>query len=97
MYIKRKFLVPIHVRKWECAQLGNAQVGRAKKNCVKIFCAQVGTTHSLHFFYCSTKISLEPKTSEVSPHFIFYMNSRSKFELRIGILFILGKVAVIEQ
>ena len=29
MYIKRKLLV--HVRKWECAQLGNAPVGRAQK------------------------------------------------------------------
>ena len=29
MYIMHKLLV--HVRKWECAQVGNAQVGRAQK------------------------------------------------------------------
>ena len=33
MYTKHKLLV--HVRKWDCAQVGNAQVGRAQKNCAQ--------------------------------------------------------------
>ena len=47
MCIKRKLLVSIHVRKWECAQLGNAQVGRAQNNCAQIFCAQVGKPEAI--------------------------------------------------
>ena len=35
MYIKRKLLV--HVRKWECVQVGNAQVGRAQKDVRNFF------------------------------------------------------------
>ena len=37
MYRKRKLLV--HVRKWECVQVGNAQVGRAQKIVRKKLCA----------------------------------------------------------
>ena len=43
MCIKRKLPVPIHMRKWECAQLGGGQVKRAQKMGAHIFYEQVGT------------------------------------------------------